>query len=169
MFCDTTRNDDRSLRRLRRSALAVAPFICLVFRLQATPVLAADQEELRSRVTELHAAISSSDLAALYSLSSLSVLPDQQLSFSEFKRFLGLDDTYGSRLGWGLRQSIVKDICTCENYEYPAGARVLRCPVLVDLVFDDNQKVEVSEVWESIQGQWYWSHSDARQGCDVAR
>ena len=168
MFRDTTRNDDRSLRRARLSALAVTLFACLVCRLQAAPVLAADQEELRSRVTEFHAAISSTDLAALYSLSSLSVLPDQRLSFSEFKRLLGLDDSYGSRLGWGLRQSTIRDICTCENFEYPAGARVLRCPVLVDLIFEDSQKAEVSEVWESIQGQWYWSHSDARQGCSVA-
>jgi hypothetical protein len=124
-----------------------------------------DEIGLSTRIAQLHEAMESGDFAAWYRLSSSSALAGQHVSFDEFKRIRGLEDTYGRMQKWGVRQATLKEICNCADYEYPAGPRVLRCAVLVDFVFNNSQKAEELESWDGVQGQWYWSHTDAQRDC----
>jgi len=169
MLSEATRSDRWRPRGKRASILASSLLAGLFFGLQSTTLLAGDEEHLRSRTAELHTAMGSGDLAAWYSLSSASTLPGNRLSFDDFKRIYGLEDSYGHLQRWDVRQATLKSICNCQDYQYPEGTRVVRCGVLIDFVFNDGQKVEELELWDSIQGQWYWSHTDAQRECAIAR
>ena len=161
-------NDGWCPRGKRISVLVISLLVGLVCGVQSAPLgrgslLADDEGNLRLRVAELHEAMGSGDFAAWYRLSSSSALVGQHLSFDEFKRTF--EDPYGRMQGWGVRQATLKEICNCADYGYPAGPRVLRCALLVDFVFNDSQKAEELEWWDGMQGQWYWTRTDAQRGC----
>ncbi len=156
-------------RRGWRTPVVIALIVTSLYGLQSRPLLADDEEHLKSRVADLHSAMESGDFSAWYNLSSPSAIPGQRLTLDEFKRRLGLEDTYGPMRRWGIREATVRNICGCSDFQYPQGPRVQRCDVLVDFVFNNNQKAEELESWDGTQGQWYWSHTDAREGCAIRR
>ncbi len=165
-------NDGWCPRGKRVSVLTISLLACLVRGVQSAPLvrgslLADDEGNLRLRVAELHEAMGSGDFAAWYRLSSSSALVGQRISFDEFKRTF--EDPYGRMRGWDVRQATLKEICNCADYRYPAGPRVLRCALRVDFDFNNSEEAEELEWWDSVQGQWYWTRTDAQRGCPTVR
>ena len=165
--------DRRSGRRpqdKRASALAIGLLFGLLCGMEGVPLaqgalLLKDEAHLVSRVVQLHHAMESNDFAAWYRISSPAGLIGQRLDFDEFKQVLGLEDTYGRLQGWGVREGKLRQICNCADYEYPKGPRVLRCALLVHFVFTNGETAEKLEHWDGVNGEWYWSYTDAQASC----
>ena len=154
----------------RASALAISLLVGLLCGMEGVALgqdslLLKDEAHLLSRVVQLHYAMESNDFAEWYRISSPAGLIGQRLEFDEFKQVLGLEDTYGLLEGWGLREGKLKQICNCADYNYPKGPRVLRCALLVHFVFTNGETAEKLEFWDGMNGEWYWSYTDAQASC----
>jgi hypothetical protein len=128
---------------------------------------AGDESHLIARVTQMHEAISSNDLASWYSLSSSRDRSGRHLEFEEFERTNRLDDPYGSLEGWTLRGAEIERLCGSAEAAPAGKTPTCRSAVLVALSFANSERAEVVEVWERVDGEWYWSFTDRQRACTV--
>lgn len=124
-----------------------------------------DEAELFSRMSDLHEAMRSNDLASWYSILSPESRFGRHLGYEEFKRKLGLDDPYATLEGWVLREAEIEDFCGGAQTILSDGTPVRRCGVLVALTFANSQRSRVLEIWERLNGVWYWNFSEAPESC----
>ncbi len=112
-----------------------------------------NKDRLKSRFLELNKAIAENDIDTLYAITAPAITGDR-IPFEQFK------DIYVPRFrSRGSEAELARD-CGCQTLARTRTDQLfIRCVFVITIPFD-KRRASILEMWEYINGEWYWGFTD---------
>jgi len=134
--------------------------LCIVILQNAcshVPASPSTKDRLSARISQYYSAFDTYDYKTMYEMIPPGIR--QVMTFEEWKRDWGLDQPQ-ERRPKKIRKAELDEICSCSER---------RCVLIVRLTLEDSEgRVSigrVGEMWEHINGEWYYGYPSEGDTC----